>query len=256
MKETEYLKYIMEDETIDDLQCNDLMLIQKKSGFRFGIDAILLVNFVKAGKNDRILDIGTGTGIIPVLLLAKSKARSITGIDIQGHLIEMANRSAELNGINDRVHFMYMDVADSIEFFEEGTFDVITTNPPYMKKGGGIINTSSSMAISKHEITCTLEDILRNSAKLLKNKGRFYMVHKPERLTDILYYMRIYKMEPKILRFVQPYEDQRPNLVLVGGVKNANPGLITEKPLYVYKSKLEYSDEINMIYKRGIYSNE
>lgn len=252
MEDRDHKKYIYEDETIDDLQCGNLVLIQKKTGFKFGIDAVLLANFVKIYGGETVLDIGTGTGIIPTLLTAKSEAKSIVGIDIQENLIEMAKRSAILNGLEDILRFLTLDIKDWNRVFKEATFDVITTNPPYVKKGGGLLNISSSMALSKHELTCSLEDIMLAAGTLLKNKGRLYMVHRPDRLCDIFCSMRACKVEPKSLRFVHPYDSSPPNLVLIGGIKNANPGVKIERPLFVYKSKHQYSDDINMIYRREV----
>lgn len=241
------------DETIDDLQYKGLVIIQKNQGFKFGIDAVLLANFVQVKKNDLVLDIGTGTGIIPILLAGKTQAHKIVGIEIQQEMAEMAQRSVELNGLRERVEIIHGDIKKGTEYFTPSQFNVVVSNPPYMKKGGGFLNLHDSKAIARHEITCTLEDIIKEGSRVAAHKGRFAMVHRPERMVDVVYLMRKYAIEPKLLRFVHPYKDTEPNLFLIQGIKGGNPGLKIQKPLYVYENdgELRYSDEINKIYNRS-----
>jgi len=244
----------MGDETIDDLQYKGLKLIQKKQGFRFGVDAVLLANFVQIKKNDFVLDIGTGTGIIPILLAGKTQASKIVGIDIQQEMAEMAKRSVVLNSLQERVKIIHGDIKNGTEYFSSSQFNVIVSNPPYMKKGGGLVNNHDSKAIARHEITCTLEDIIKESSRIVAAGGRLAMVHRPERMVDVITLMRNYTIEPKIIRFVHPYPNAEPNLFLIQGTKGGNPGLKIQSPLYVYDSQCNgearYSDEINRIYDR------
>jgi tRNA1Val (adenine37-N6)-methyltransferase len=242
---------LLENERIDDLQYKGLKLIQKKGGFCFGVDAVLLANFVDVKKNDEVIDLGTGTGIIPVLLAGKTEARRITGLEIQREMFEMASRSVMLNKLEDRVAIIHGDLKEAVELFGASRFNVVVANPPYMNKGGGIVNPSGPKAISRHEIMCTLEDVIRVSSKLLVPGGQLAMVHKPERLVDIICLMRSYRVEPKYIRFVHPSPYRKANLLLVKGFRNGNPQLKMMEPLYVYDQNGEFSEEVNRIYGRG-----
>jgi tRNA1(Val) A37 N6-methylase TrmN6 len=242
---------INDNEVIDDLQYKGLKIIQKKDGFKFGIDAVILSNFLDVKKSDDIIDLGTGTGIIPILLAGKTEAKSIIGLEIQADMAEMANRSVILNSQNDRVKIVCGDIKESIERFGNSTFNCVVTNPPYMSVGRGLVNPSDTKSIARHEILCTLEDIIRLSSRLLVPGGQFAMVHRPQRLVDILFLMRQYKIEPKFLRFVHPSPYKRANLVLVKGFRGGNPELKMLEPLYVYDESGKYSKEIDEIYQRG-----
>lgn len=239
---------LLENETIEDLQLNGLRLIQKKTGFKFGVDAVLLSDYCQASKNAKVMDIGTGTGVIPVLLYGKNKGSDFTGIDIQEEMVEMANRSALLNGVQEKVRFELCDVKEVKHYFKGESFDVIVTNPPYMKAGNGLINPDIQKAVSRHEIACTVSDIVAAAHYLLKEKGKLYMIHRPHRLPDIISAMREYKIEPKKMRFIHPDAQKEPNLVLLCGVKYGNQELRVEKPLFVYNENNEYTDEIKKIY--------
>jgi len=241
---------ILHDERVDDLQYKGLKLIQKKDGFRFGIDAVLLSNFADIRKNDSVIDLGTGTGIIAVLIAAKTNAGRITGLEIQPEMAEMAARSAALNNMSDRVNIVCGDIKEALRLFGASSFDAVVTNPPYTGKNGGLLNPSDSKAVSRHEVLCSLEDIIYVSGRILRPGGRFSMVHRPERLADIIYLMRTGSIEPKYLKFVHPSPYKRPNLVLIKGARNGNPQLKVQEPLYVYDGDGNYSDEINRIYGR------
>lgn len=241
---------LLEDECLDDLQLDSLMLIQKKDGFRFGIDAVLLADFAKNAKSARTLDLCTGTGIIPMLLSAKTKTPEICALEIQHDICDMAKRSVEYNGLENRIHISEGDLKEAAKIYTKGYFDKVTCNPPYMKKGAGLTNPADTKAISRHEILCTLEDVIRVSAELLMPMGRFFMVHRPSRLADILCLMRGYKIEPKALRFVHPSPKKAANLLLVEGMKNGGEELKMLPPLYVYEESGEYTAEINEIYGR------
>lgn len=242
---------LKENERIDDLEYKNLKIIQNKEGFCFGIDSVLLSDFAKNIKNGaKVLDLGTGTGIIPILLCGKTNLKEVIGVEIQKEVAEMANRSIKLNNLEERFKIVNEDIKNLMKIYGKQTFDVIVTNPPYKKKDTGIINESEKKIISRHEITATLEDFIKVTKDLLKDKGEFYMVHRPERLVDILNIMRKYKIEPKILRFVYSKQDKEPNLILIKGVKNAKPFLRIEKNLYIYNDKGEYTEEILKIYKK------
>lgn len=241
---------VNEDESLEDLQCNGLKLIQKKVGFRFGVDAVLLANFAIVKAKSKLIDLGTGTGVVPLLLGVKSKATQIIGVEIQEHLVDMAKRSVLLNQMEDKVQIISGDIKN-LEALGRGTFDTVTTNPPYTKLNSGIRCSDTAKDISRHEILCSLEDVIKTSALLLKTGGNFAMVHKPERLADIVCLMRQYKIEPKYMQFVHPYPHKKPNILLVKGVKCGGADLKIMDPLYVYDLSGNYSKEINLIYGRG-----
>ena len=243
-----------ENERIDDLGCNNLKIIQNKNWFCFGIDSVLLVNFAKNMKeNSIVLDLGTGTGIMPILLSGKINMKKAIGIEIQENVAEMAKRSVELNNLQDKIEIICSNILnlDNTFFNEKGLenkFDVIITNPPYKKKGEGVINEREEKLISRHEITADLEDFIKVSSNLLKDKGEFYMVHRPERLVDIFDLMRKYKIEPKLMRMVYSNYNKPPKLVLIKGIRNAKPFLKIENNLYIYDEKNNYTEEIKKIY--------
>ena len=240
---------LKDNEIIDDLELNNLKIIQNNNGFKFGIDSILLSDFAKKIKKDSIvLDIGTGTGIISILLSAKTEANKIIGIEIQREVADMAKRSVILNKLENKIEIINDDINKIENYFENNYFDVIVTNPPYQKNNTGLKSENEKNLISRHEIKCTLEDIIKKSFKILKDKGEFYMVHRPERLVDIMYLMRKNKIEPKELRFVYPKISDKPNLILIKGIKNAKQFLKVEKPLIIYNEEGIYTKEVLSIY--------
>ena len=241
---------IKNDENIDDLQLNGLMLIQKKDGFKFGVDAVLLSDFANVKKKHKVIDLCTGTGIIPFLLYGKYNPSSIKGIEIQEDMVEMANRSVELNKINN-IEFIHSDLKD-IKFLKTlEKADVVTVNPPYKLSNAGLVNPSDKLSIARHEILCNLENVIEASRVLLKDNGRLFMVHRPERLADIITLMRKYKIEPKRIRMVHPNKNKAPNIVLVEGQRDGGAFLKWDNPIYVYNEDGSYSDQINEIYGRG-----
>ena len=239
---------LKENERIDDLHRNNYVIIQDKKRFCFGIDAVLLSDFAKAKKDDVVFDIGTGTGIIPILMCAKTKAKKFFAIDIQEESVDMAKRSIGLNKLEDKIEIVHLDIKNVFDKFEKNTIDVVTSNPPYMNMGGGLINEYDAKAIARHEIFCNLDDIVKATSLLLKPNGKFYMVHRPNRLCDIICTLRKYKLEPKTIRFVQPYEDKEPNMVLIESVKNGKAFLKILPNLIVYNKDNQYTEEINKIY--------
>lgn len=237
------------NERIDDLQFKDLKIIQNSQGFCFGIDAILLSDFAKdMKKSELVVDLCTGTGVIPILLAGKTGAKKIIGVEIQEECADMAKRSVALNNLENRVEIINVDLKLLKNVIPSATVDVVTVNPPYMKKGTGVINEKNAIIISKHEVSCTLEDVIKEAARLLKFNGEFYMIHKSERIADVFCTMRKYKIEPKRIRFVYPQVDKPSNLVLVEGARSGKEFLKHEKPLIVYKENKEYTDEIYKIY--------
>lgn len=242
---------LKENERIDDLEFKGLKIIQNEKGFCFGMDSVLLSDFAKNMKNNStVLDLGTGTGIIPILLCGKTNLKKVVGIEIQQDVANMAKRSSQLNNLQDRFEVVNTNIIDLKNIYEKQSFDVIVTNPPYKKENTGITNENEAKLISRHEITANLEDFISISKDLLKDKGEFYMVHRPERLVDILSLMRKYKIEPKILKFVSPNKNKEPNLILIKGIKNANSFLKVEKTLYVYNEDGKYTNEILKIYNK------
>jgi len=242
---------LKENERIDDLEFKCLKIIQNEKGFCFGMDSVLLSDFAKNMKNNStVLDLGTGTGIIPILLCGKTNLKKVVGIEIQKDVANMAKRSSQLNNLQDRFEVVNTNIIDLKNIYEKQSFDVIVTNPPYKKENTGITNENEAKLISRHEITANLEDFISISKDLLKDKGEFYMVHRPERLVDILSLMRKYKIEPKILKFVSPNKNKEPNLILIKGIKNANSFLKIEKNLYVYNEDGKYTNEILKIYNK------
>ncbi len=242
---------LKETERIDDLEFKNLKIIQNKDGFCFGMDSVLLSDFAKEiKKNSRIADLGTGTGILPILLSGKTENTKIVGIEIQKEVSEMANRSILLNKLENRIQIICEDIKNLKAKYEQGTFDAIVTNPPYKKIGTGKINEKDKKIISRHELTANLEDFISISNYLLKDQGSIYMVHRPERIADIFVLLRKYKLEPKVLRLVYPNLEKSPNLILIKAVKNAKPFLKVEKPLIVYTSEENYTEEIFKIYNK------
>ena len=221
-------------ERLDDLQIGGLELIQDPEKLCFGVDAVFLSDFVRVKPGERVLDLGTGNGIIPVLLSAKTKAGHITGLEIQADTAEMARRSVAHNHLEDRIDIVTGDIKEAAELFRPAFFDVITTNPPYMLADHGMRNPDDAKAIARHEILCTLDDILRESMRLMQDKSRFYMIHRPFRLTEIMIKMHEYKIEPKRIRFIHPYIDKEPAMVLIEGVRGAKPRVTVEPPLVIF----------------------
>ena len=242
---------LKENERIDDLELNGLKIIQNKDGFCFGMDSVILSDFAKEIRNgSKVLDLGTGTGILGILLSGKTKLKKVYGIEVQKEVAEMASRSISLNNLQDRFEIINDNIKNLEKYFEACTIDAIVTNPPYKKPNSGLTNENKAKLISRHEIEASLEDFIKISAKLLKNSGEFYMVHRPERLVDIMELLRKYKLEPKKLKMVSPNVHKEPNLILIKAVKNGKPFLKLEKNLYIYEGNGEYTKDIFKIYGR------
>ena len=235
-------------ERIDELQRNGYQIIQNENGFCFGMDAVLLSGFARVKKGEQALDLGTGTGIIPILLEAKTEGRHFTGLEIQETSADMAQRSVCLNDLQEKVSIVQGDIKSATELFGKGSMDVVTPNPPYMTGQHGLVNPDMPKAIARHEILCTLEDVIGTAEKLLKPGGKFFMVHRPFRLAEILVQLSLHHLEPKRMQLVYPYVDREPNMVLIEAVRGGNPRMTVEKPLIVYDRPGVYNQEIYDIY--------
>lgn len=239
---------VHDDERIDDLHIQGYKIIQNPKYFCFGMDAVLLSHFARVKEDDLVLDLGTGTGIIPILLEAKTKGKHFTGLEIQKSSVDMAKRSVLMNSQEQRVSIIEGDIKEADSLFALASFDVITSNPPYMDGGKGLVSDYSPKAIARHEIHCTLEDVIRVASRLVQVGGSFFMVHKPHRLIEISEILKKYKMEPKRVRFVHAYKDKDANMLLVEAVRHGKPMVKIEKPLIIYDARNQYSDEIYEIY--------
>lgn len=239
---------LLENERIDDLQRSNLKIIQNTEKFCFGMDAVLLTGFATAREGSRVLDIGTGTGIIPILMTAKTKAKHFTALEIQEESADMARRSVALNNLQDRMEVITGDINDAGKLFSPASFDVITCNPPYMNTNHGLVNPDEPKAIARHEIKCSLEDIVRESARLLVDKGSIFMVHRPSRLSEIIVTFVKYGLEPKRMQLIYPFKNKEANMVLLEARKGCKPQITVEKPLIIYDSPGQYTKEIYEIY--------
>lgn len=239
---------LLPKERLDELHRNGYYIIQNPDWFCFGMDAVLLSGFAGAKPGDLAVDLGTGNGIIPILLEAKTQASHITGLEIQPENVDMARRSVALNHLEEKITIIQGDIKDASKIFGASSFHVVTTNPPYMTGNHGLTNENPAKAVARHEILCTLEDVVRESAKLLVPGGRFYMVHRPFRLAEIFCTMSRYGIEPKRMRLVHPFVDKEPNMVLVEGLRGGRPRITVERPLIVYEKPGVYTAEIYDIY--------
>lgn len=235
-------------ERIDELQRNGYRIIQDPSRFCFGMDAVLLTGFAHARPTDTLLDLGTGTGIIPLLMEAKYHCAHLTGLEIQAESADMAARSVELNGLSDKISIVTGDIKEADKIFASASFDCITCNPPYMIGQHGIVNPNAPKAIARHEVLCTFEDVAGQTAKLLKPGGHFFLVHRPFRLAEIITILVRYKLEPKRMQLVYPYVDKEPNMVLIEAVRGGRSRMSVEKPLIIFEKPGVYCPEITQIY--------
>nr|WP_291234421.1 tRNA1(Val) (adenine(37)-N6)-methyltransferase [Frisingicoccus sp.] len=239
---------LKQDERLDDLERNGYKIIQNPNKFCFGMDAVLLSGFAKVKKGERVLDMGTGTGIIPILLEAKTEGKHFTGLEIQEESADMARRSVAYNHLEEKIDIVTGDIKTASQMFPLSGFDVITSNPPYMTNLHGIQNPEAPKAIARHEVLCTLEDLVRETSRLLRPGGRFYMVHRPFRLVEIFQTLTAYKLEPKRMQLVHPFVDKEPNMVMIEAIRGAKSMIKIEEPLVVYKAPGVYNDIIYDIY--------
>lgn len=242
------MDHLLPGERVDDLQRNGYKIIQNPQKFCFGMDVVLLSGFARIKSGENCLDLGCGNGIIPILLAGKTEGRHFTGLEIQPYSADLARRSVALNHLEDRISIVEGDIKDASGIFGASSFDIITVNPPYMTGSHGLTNQDEAKTIARHEVLCSLEDVIRESAKLLAPGGRFFMVHRPFRLAEIISLMSAYRIEPKRMRLVHPYADREPNMVLIEGLRGGRPRMTVERPLIVYREPGRYTDEIYDIY--------
>ncbi len=233
-----------EGERLDDLQCRGYKIIQNKDNFCFGMDAVLLAGFSTGKAGARVMDLGTGTGVIPILMYSRKKGEHFTGLEIQDYSVDMAKRSIEYNGLQDKIDIVRGDIKEIPSLFKPATFDIVTSNPPYISEKHGLKNDMEPKNIARHEILLCLEDVIKQAAYLLKEGGCFSMVHKPFRLAEIIRLMSQYKLEPKRICMVQPYQDKEPNMVLIEGNKGGRPMVKIEPALVVYSKEGGYTEEL------------
>lgn len=239
---------LLEHERIDELQRNGYRIIQNEKKFCFGMDAVLLSGFARARKQEQVLDLGTGTGIIPILMEAKTEGEHFSALEIQEDMAQMARRSVMLNGLQEKITVVTGDLKEASKIFGRASFDVVTCNPPYMNQNHGLKNPDEPKAIARHELLCTFEDVAREAAALLKSGGRFYLVHRPHRLTELFQTMRAFRLEPKRMKFVHPFQDQEANMVLIEAFRGGKTQMRVEAPVIVYESPGVYTREIYEIY--------
>lgn len=241
---------LREGERLDDLGRNGYKIIQHPKKFCFGMDAVLLSAFARVEEKEKVVDFGTGTGILPILLEAKTAGAAFYGLELQEESADMARRSVLYNHLEDKIKIVNGDMTKASEIFGASSFDVVTSNPPYMIGGHGLKNPDDAKMIARHEVSMTLEDLVRETARVLRPQGRCYFVHRPFRLVEIFAFMHQYKIEPKRMRLVHPYADKEPNMVLIEGVRGGKPRLLVEKPLVVYESENVYTQEVLDLYEK------
>ena len=242
------MNLVHEDERLDDLQCKGYQLIQKPEGFCFGVDAVLLSDFVKIKPGQNVLDLCTGSGVIPILLAAKTSAGHLTGLELQEDYADMATRSVRYNHLEDKIDILCGDVKEGKKLFQPASFQVVTVNPPYMTDNHGLKNVYEPKTIARHEVALSLEDVISLASYVLPESGNFFMIHKPFRLAEIFYMMKEYHIEPKRMRLIHPYVDKEPTMVMIQGTKGGRQRITVEAPLIVYSKPQVYSEEIHRIY--------
>ncbi|HZJ57357.1 MAG TPA: tRNA1(Val) (adenine(37)-N6)-methyltransferase [Clostridia bacterium] len=239
---------IKEHERVDDLDLKGLKIIQDPNMFCFGMDAVLLSHFAKARSGERVVDLGTGTGVIPILMSGKSEDTQFYGVEIQASMADMARRSVMLNSLEDRIRIVEGDLKESPNYLGSGEYQLVTANPPYKKMGTGIINPNNAKAVARHELKCNLDDVLKAASGLLAWGGRLSMIHRPERMIEILSGMRLHGLEPKVIRLVYPNLRKPPNMLLIEAVLGGRPHLVWMPPLIVYEPGGEFTSELMRIY--------
>lgn len=235
-------------ERLDDLQRNGYKIIQNEKLFCFGMDAVLLAAFARVREGEQVLDLGTGTGVIPILLEARTRGKSFAGLEICGTSADMARRSVQYNHLEEKVSIIQGDIKEADRIFPAASFDVVTSNPPYMTANHGLVNPDMDKAAARHEIFCTLEDVVKQAARALKPQGRFYMVHRPFRMAEIIRIMCQYRLEPKRIRLVYPFVEKEPNMVLIEALRGGKPRVTVEPPLIVYEKPGVYTEEVRELY--------
>ncbi len=235
---------LLPNEKLEDLNIKGYRIIQTKDGFCFGSDAVLLSKFAAFKKGDRVLDLCTGTGIIPVLCWARNNLSRIDAVEIVPEIVNMASRTMALNNLDEHIFVKNADLKNCVDIYGKRQFDAVTCNPPYMNQGGGLVNPKDFLAIARHEIMCTLDDVVRISADMLKPHGKLFMVHRADRLCDVITTFRKYSIEPKRLSMVQPNSKSAPNLILVEGALYGKVQLKVTPPVCMYDDNGNYIQQI------------
>lgn len=235
-------------ERLDDLQRNGYKIIQNEKLFCFGMDAVLLSAFARVKEGERVLDLGTGTGVIPILLEARTQGAAFTGLEICAASADMAARSVRYNHLEEKVSIIQGDIKEADRIVPPASFDVVTSNPPYMTASHGLVGEDADKAAARHELLCTLEDVVSQAARALRPQGRFYLVHRPFRMAEIIRVLSEYKLEPKRLRLVYPFMDKEPNMILIEAIRGGKPRVTVEPPLIVYQSPGRYTEEVRRLY--------
>ena len=245
MNEENYRK---EGERVDDLNRKGYRILQDPEAFCFGIDAVLLADFAKIAAGEQVLDLGTGSGILPLLMHARQSSARYFGLEIQPEMAERAERSVRMNGLEQDITITCGDLRDVLSYYPGQSMDAVVCNPPYMPAQGGLKNEAASRTIARHEVTCTIEDVATAASRVLKSRGRLYLVHRPARLAAVFAALENHHLEPKRLRFVQPFADTAPTMMLIEAVLQGGPELKVEPPLIVYDAPGQYTQEILTIY--------
>lgn len=248
MSNSTYDNFLKPGERVDDLQCRGYQIIQNKEVFCFGMDAVLLADFATGSPDGRVIDLGTGTGVIPMLMEGRGKGVQFVGLEVQDYSADMARRSVAMNHLQDKIEILQGDMRNVKEMFAQASFDVVTCNPPYIKGKHGLENENSPKNIARHEILMELSDVVKAANYLLREGGTFAMVHKPFRLAEIIRLMSEHRLEPKRICMVQPYSDKEPNMVLIEGNKGGNPMVKVEPALVVYNRDGSYTEDLKTRY--------
>lgn len=237
------------DEVVESLQCDGMSVIQKKNGFKFGTDSVLLSDFATVKKGNRIADLGTGSGILCFLMASRHSDTSYVGIEIQDDIAEMANRSVKMNDMSDRIEIKCTDMTKAYEIFGHNAFDAVVCNPPYGKVGGTLMNPSDTKQIARHETECNIDDVVSSAAKLVHSGGRLSVVFPAPRAFELMFSMRMHHFEPKRIRTVHTVFGKEPKLVLIEAIKDGGSMLQWLPPLFLRDENGDPTDEYNRIYR-------
>jgi len=234
------------DETLDGIR--DIRVFQSKRGYRFSVDALLLEDFIPSARFERAIELGTGSGIVSILLSKRLRDTKITAVEIQPSLAERAERNVRLNSLDERIEVLNKDIRELKLVFPPNRFDLAFSNPPFRKVGTGLLSIDDERKIARHEIKMALDELIDIASYLLKNGGRFFLIYHPFRLAELIDILRQRRLEPKRMKFIHSREGEEAKMVLIEASKGAGMWLRVEPPIYIYKSTGEYTDEMKRIY--------